>query len=173
MTKKITTFGIFTALMVVGGYILYFVSRAIPIPGSKFIFMGPYLTFVMILPLIRYPRFGTITLINLAFGGVMFILSPWMTLAIIVSGIAADIIMLLPIWMKIKQLLSMGVYNGMSALTSFYVSNYITGNMINEIFSFKSLLVLLVLAIITGILGGYAGLKVDKIYLRSFKIKKT
>lgn len=173
MTKKITTFGIFTALMVVGGYILYFVSRAIPIPGSKFIFMGPYLTFVMILPLIRYPRFGTITLINLAFGGVMFILSPWMTLAIIVSGIAADIIMLLPIWMKIKQLLSMGVYNGMSALTSFYVSNYITGNMINEILSFKSLLVLLVLAIITGILGGYAGLKVDKIYLRSFKIKKT
>lgn len=173
MTKKITTFGIFTALMIVGGYILYFVSRAIPIPGSKFIFMGPYLTFVMIMPLIRYPRFGTLTLINLAFGGVMFILSPWMTLAIIVSGIVADIIMLLPIWMKIKQLLSMGVYNGMSALTSFYVSNYITGNMINEIFSFKSLLVLLVLAIITGILGGYAGLKVDKIYLRSFKIKKT
>lgn len=166
MAKKITMFGIFTALMVVGGYILYFISKIISIPGSKFIFMGLYLTLVMILPLNRYPRFGTLSLINLVFGGVMFILSPWMTLAIIVSGIISDFVMLLPIWKNVKALLAMGVYNGMSFLTSFYISNYITGNLVYRILNFEVFLVVLVLTVITGILGGYAGLRLDKIYLK-------
>jgi hypothetical protein len=166
MAKKITMFGIFTALMVVGGYILYFISKIISIPGSKFIFMGLYLTLVMILPLNRYPRFGTLSLINLVFGGVMFILSPWMTLAIIVSGIISDFVMLLPIWKNVKPLLAMGVYNGMSFFTSFYISNYITGNLVYRILNFEVFLVVLVLTVITGILGGYAGLRLDKIYLK-------
>ena len=85
MEKKITTFAIFIALMIVGGYILTFTSKSIPIPGSKFIVMGPYLTLVMILMLVRYPRFGTLSMINLVFGLLMVIFSPWMTLAIIIS----------------------------------------------------------------------------------------
>ena len=162
MTRRITTFAIFTALMVVGGYIFYLISSAIPIPGSKFVFMGPYLTCVMSSLLIRYPRFGTLSLINMVFGGIMFILSPWMTLAIIVSGVVADFIMILPIWMKAKQLLSMGVYNGMSVLTSFYVGTYITGNVIYKILDLKVLIIAVVLAVITGIFGGYMGLKLNK-----------
>lgn len=170
MTKKITTIAIFTALMVVGGYIFYFISSTIPIPGSKFIFMGPYLTCVMVLPLIRYPNFGTLSLINLVFGGIMFILSPWMTLSIVVSGIVADFIMILPLWVKLKQLLSMGIYNGMSVLASFYISNYITGNVIYRVLSFKGLLIAVVLAIVTGVLGGYAGMKINKTYLKFKKV---
>lgn len=170
MTRKITTFGIFIASMIVGGYILYFLSSLVPIPGSKFIVMGPYLTFSMTFLLIRYPRFGTLSLINLVFGGIMFILSPWMTLAILVSGVLADLMMILPIWLKAKLLLAMGVYNGVSLLTSFYISNYITGNALYKILNFEALLVGLALAVITGMLGGYMGLKVNKKYL---KLEKT
>lgn len=170
MTRKVTTFAIFIALMIVGGYILYSISKVLPIPGSKFIVMGPYLTFVMILPLIRYPRFGTLSLINLAFGGLMVILSPWMTLAIVISGILADCALLLPIQVKAKQLLAMGVYNGISLLTSVYITTYITGNTLYKIINLKVLVVAFVISAVTGALGGYAGLKVDKSYL---KIRKT
>jgi energy-coupling factor transport system substrate-specific component len=166
MTRKITTFAIFTALMVIGGYILYFITKLLPIPGSKFIVMGPYLTFILMLILIRYPRFGTMTLINVVFGGVMFIISPWMTLSIVVSGLVADCAMLLPIWLKAKQLLSMGIYNGMSLLTYVYVTNYITGNMLYKVLNFEILIFTLAFAFITGILGAYVGIKVDKKYLK-------
>lgn len=166
MARKITTIGIFTAAMIVGGYILYFLSNLVPIPGSKFIMMGPYLTFTMTFPLIRYPRFGTLSLINLVFGGVMLIMSPWMTLAIVVSGILADFMMLLPIWLKVKQVLAMGVYNGVSLLTSFYISNYITGNALYKILNFEALLVGFGLAVLTGLLGGYMGLQANKKYLK-------
>jgi energy-coupling factor transport system substrate-specific component len=168
MTKKLTTFALFVALMVTGGYILYTLSKLVPIPGSKFVVMGPYLTFVMTLPLLRYPRFGTVTLINLTFGGVMLIINPWMTLTIVVSGLSADLVMLLPIKLKVKQLLTMGIYNGMSLMTSVYVSNYVTGNALYKIFSFEMLLLSFILAIITGMLGGLAGINVDKKYLKRF-----
>ena len=170
MTKRITTLAIFTALMIIGGYILYSISKLLPIPGSKFIVMGPYLTFVMILPLIRYPKFGTLSLINLVFGGIMVILSPWMMLAIVVSGILADCVMLLSIKIKVKQLLAMGIYNGISLLTSVYITNYVTGNVLYKIMNLKALLAAFTIAVITGALGGYCGLKIDKSYL---KIRKT
>jgi hypothetical protein len=167
MTRKLTTIAIFTTIMVTGGYVFYLIANLLPVPGSKFIVMGPYLTCVMILPLIRYPRFGTLSLINFVFGGVMFILSPWMTLAIIISGIAADLVMLLPVWTKVKQVLAMGVYNTASLLTSAYVTNYITGNVLYKILNFETLLLTSAIAFIAGALGGYAGLRVNKLYLKA------
>lgn len=166
MTRKITFFGIFTAAMLVGGYMLYFMSKLFPMPGSKIIIMGPYLTFVMILPLIRYPNFGTLSLINMVFGGVMFIINPWMMMAIVISGITADFAMLLPIRLKIKQVLAMGIYNGMSLLTSIYISNYVTGNALYKLLNSQGILVIGILAILTGMLGGYLGLKINKKYLK-------
>lgn len=162
-----TTIALFAAVMVVGGYVMYTLSNLVPIPGSKFVFMGPYLTCVMMIPLIRYPRFGTLSLINLVFGGLMFIFSPWMTLAIVVSGILADCGMLLPVKLKVKQLWAMGIYNGMSMLTSFCVTNYITGNGLFRILNFQVLLVAFVLSIIAGSLGGYAGQVIHRKYLGS------
>lgn len=170
MTRKITTFAIFAALMVLGGFIFYSISNIIPIPGSKFIVMGPYLTFVMIMPLIRYPRFGTLSLVNIVFGGLMLIISPWMTLAIVVSGVLADIIILIPIKQTVKHIIAMGIYNGASLLTSFYVTNYITGNALYQILHINVLVIALVIAFLSGALGGYAGIYVDKKYL---KIRKT
>lgn len=166
MARKVATFGIFTALMILGGSILYFISKLLPIPGSKLIVMGPYLTLILTLVINRYPRFGTISVINFVFGALMIIISPWMTFSIIVTGIISDIIMLLPIWFKVKQLLAMGVYNGMSLLTSVYIANYITGNTVFIILDPKVIIIATIIAFITGILGGYAGLKVDKIYIR-------
>ncbi|MBU3157569.1 hypothetical protein [Clostridium estertheticum] len=40
--------------------------------------------------LVSYPRFGTLSMINLVFGLLMVIFGPWMTLAIIISGVLAD-----------------------------------------------------------------------------------
>jgi hypothetical protein len=54
----------------------------------------------MILMLVSYTRFGTLSMINLAFGLLMVIFSPWMTLAIIISGVLADFTLLLPLATK-------------------------------------------------------------------------
>ena len=86
--------------MMVGGYILTFTSKSIPIPCNKFIVMSPYLTLVMILMLFSYPRFGTLSMIILVFGLLMVIFTPWMTLAIIISGVLADFTLLLPLATK-------------------------------------------------------------------------
>ncbi len=169
MTRKVTTLAMFSVLMVVGGYILYFISRIIPIPGSKFIIMGPYLTLIMMLPLARYPRYGTLSLINIVFAGIMLIFSPWMSLTIIVSGLAADCVMLLPLWRKLKLLLSMGIYNGVSLLSSIYITSYVTGNVLYRMLSIEVLLTILAVAILMGMLGGYAGLRIDELYLKRYK----
>ncbi|MDF2540472.1 MAG: hypothetical protein K0S47_190 [Herbinix sp.] len=166
MTKKITTLAMFAVLMVIGGYFLYFISRLLPIPGGKFIVMGPYLTCVMILPLLRYPKFGTLSMINVVFGGIMVIFNPWMTLAIIVSGILADLILLIPLQGKGKLLLAMGVYNGVSLLVSVWITNYVTGKLLFKIMDMPVLLLAFSVAVITGIIGGYAGLKLQKTYLK-------
>lgn len=166
MAKKLTTITLFTVLMLVGGYVLYFISNILPLPGSKFIVMGPYLTFVMTIPVIRYPRFGTISIMNCVFGGLMLIYTPWMTLAIVLSGIAADFMMLLPIKQKGRLLMSMGLYNGMSLLTSVVITNFITGNAIYRIMNIPVLLGVFILAFITGSVGGYAGIKLNNRYLK-------
>jgi hypothetical protein len=109
--KKITTFAIFIALMIVGGYILTFTSKSIPIPCNNFIVMSPYLTLVMILMLVSYPRFGTLSMINLVFRLLMVIFSPWMTLAIIISGVLADFTLLLPLEAKYYSSTSTSINN--------------------------------------------------------------
>jgi len=156
----------FVVIMVVGGYMLYLLSTAVPLPGSKFIFMGPFLTFVMMIPLERYPKFGTLSIINGIFGLVMLVISPWMTLAIIIAGVVSDLLMLLPIKMKIRCISALGVYNMVSLLVSVYITNSVTGNMLYEIVSPTALIVATIISFLTGALGANLGNYVNKKYLK-------
>lgn len=169
MLRKWLVFSNFVVIMVVGGYFAYFISTLIPIPGSKFITLGPFLTFVIMIPLERYPKFGTISIINIVFGLIMFMMSPWMTVAIIMSGILADLIMLSPINGWRKNVIALGVYNGLSFIISFWITNFVTGNLLYNVMGMKPLIVACILSFFTGAAGAYLGRRVSLRYLGHIK----
>lgn len=165
MLKKWLVFSNFVVIMVVGGYLAYLLSNVVPLPGSKFLVMGPFLTFILMIPLERFPKFGTISIINLVFGMILFILSPWMTLAVVSSGFTADFLMLIPSTHWLKRVLSLGIYNVMSFYTSLYVTNVITGNLLYNVVGPVTMAIVGLLCFLLGMLGAYLGRIVNIKYL--------
>ncbi|WP_425447402.1 hypothetical protein [Dethiothermospora halolimnae] len=163
-TKEITFIALTAALMVVVGYVLYSVSAILPIPGSKFIIHSSFLSFVLTLPVVHIRKIGTISMINFVFSFIMFFISPYMGLAILTSGLFTEIVGFL-IFRNYnsskKVLFTVALYPVFSLLTSFFVTNYITGNTIYLVIGNK--LTLIVLSIIIyglGLLGSYSALKI-------------
>lgn len=169
MLKKWLVFANFVVIMVIGGYLAYLLSTVIPIPGSKFLIMGPFLTLVLMIPLERYPKLGTLSIINLVFGLVLFMITPWMTLAIVVSGLAADLAMLFPTSHWIKRVVALGVYNTVSFGSTFYITNFITGNHLYVVVGPFMIAGILVLTFLAGVLGALAGRWIHMKYLRKVK----
>ena len=165
MLRKWLIFSNFIVIMVIGGYLAYLTSTLIPIPGSKFLVMGPFLTLVLMIPLERFPKFGTLSLINLVFGMILLMLTPWMTLAIVVSGFTSDLIMLLPVKHWFKRVFSLGIYNLMSFYTSLYVTHVITGNLLYNVIGPIAMVAVGVLCLILGMTGAYLGRLINKKYL--------
>jgi energy-coupling factor transport system substrate-specific component len=132
-TQDITFISLLAAVLVAGGYILYLLSRAIPLPGGKFVLMAPYLSLIMAIGLKRLKSSWTMALISLVFGGILIVFTPFMGLAILSAGILSHLSSrLLPgtsdspfkIWF------SAAFYPLWGFWLSLIVSNYFTGNLL-------------------------------------------
>jgi len=165
MLKKWLVISNFVVIMIIGGYLAYLLSTAIPLPGSKFLVMGPFLTFILMIPLERFPKFGTISVINFVFGMILFMLTPWMTLAILVSGTVSDLFMLIPSTHWFKRVFSLGIYNLLSFYTSLFVTNIITGNLLYNVVGPVAMTIVGLICFFMGMLGAYLGRKINIKYL--------
>ncbi len=93
-TRQLTYDALTLALLIVGGFILYYISSVVPVPGAKFLLMAPYLTIVLYYPVKRSPTPGTISLINLGFAALLSLMSFFMGIAIVLSGVLTDLTVL-------------------------------------------------------------------------------
>ncbi|OPJ54955.1 hypothetical protein [Alkalithermobacter paradoxus] len=163
-TREITLIGISVSLMIIIGYVFYTMASIIIIPGSRYVLMAPLLGFMFCIPLFNIRKIGTISLVSLVFGLIMMFINIFMSVAIISSGILTDTVsyILFRNYNNNKSIIcTSAFYPLFSLVTSFWVSNYITGNkaylMINKLYILISVSII---TYILGLIGSYFGYKV-------------
>lgn len=91
-TKELTLMAISVALMVILGTILYFVGRALPIPGGRLLAMAPAYSFIFTALILRTKRMGIISLVSFVFGFFLLKFTIFGVIAIWASAFLADIL---------------------------------------------------------------------------------
>lgn len=128
--KHITTMGIAIALLFVTGYVVYLITKPLLLPGAKFLLMAPLLSFLQFFPMALRPKGTSLLLLNLGFAAILAVMSPLMSIAILLSGLfSAGVYGLLRPLIKEEQAIhwSLSAYPPFAMLVSFYISVEITG----------------------------------------------
>jgi len=164
-TNHITFLGALVAVLVAGGYVLYVLSKAMPIPGGKFLVMGPYLSLIMLIALLRLKSVWSMTFVSLPFAVVISAFTPVMGAAIISAGILSDITGRLLFGTKLSDLrlcLRAALYPMWAIVLSLSISDYLTGNLLYGKAGLQPLILGAILAYALGIVGAFAGLSVTR-----------
>lgn len=162
--REISLIGITVALIVVLGFIFYFSSYILPLPGSKFIMMAPFLAFMYTIPLVKINKKGVILVISLLFAVMMSFITIIMGIAILSAGILTEITFnFLKKYKKKDQIIFSTPFFPLYSFLSFILlSELILGHqLINKI----SGLIFIIMGIVIyalGILGSKAAIKLNK-----------
>jgi energy-coupling factor transport system substrate-specific component len=155
--KDITFIAVLASVTVVIGFIFYFMSRFMPIPGNKFIIFAPFLGFIMYFPVKNKQKIGVITIFSLVFSFLMLFINFYMGLSIFLSGILTDLYSLIFFqnyrqdW---KMIASAGFYPTASFFWAFIMSYLFTGNMLfNLIAKWEIIFSLIFIIYLLGIIG--------------------
>ncbi|SKC89828.1 hypothetical protein [Maledivibacter halophilus] len=166
--RNLTFLGIITAALLVGGYFLYIISKTLPIPGSKFVFMAPYLSIFMYIAISKTKKLWTMTIVSFIFGGIMFFINPFMTMSIFLSGVLADLITVVFIrnyGTERNISISASLYPVWSFIIGVGVTNYITGNYMYKLFGIKLFALLIFIIYILGFIGTKVGFKLKSRFI--------
>lgn len=164
--REISLLGITVALIVVLGFVFYFSSYILPLPGSKFLMMAPFLAFMYTFPLIKINKKGVILILSLLFAIIMSFITLIMGVAILSAGILTEITSYI---FKNKNreteiVFSTAFFPLYSYLSFIFLSEFMLGyNLLSEN---TSLLLIIIGAVIyiLGVLGSKSAIKVnDKI----------
>lgn len=131
--QHITFVGLLVAALISGGYVLYLVGRLLPVPGSKFLVMAPYLALIMFTAQSRLRSPWTMTLVSLIFAAVISVFTPFMGVAILSAGLLSDLSgRLVPgdPHSEFRTCLVTALYPMWSFLLSLAVSNHLTGSIL-------------------------------------------
>ncbi|KXZ40489.1 energy-coupling factor transport system substrate-specific component [Alkalithermobacter thermoalcaliphilus JW-YL-7 = DSM 7308] len=160
-TKDITFIGISVSLIITLGYVFYTVGSIFLLPGSKYIFMAPFLGFMFCIVALKVRKRGTIFLVSTIFGFIMMLINIFMSFAIILSGILTDLIGLIFFRQYEKKVVYISaIYPLFSLIVSFFVSNYLTGNKLHlMIYNKYSFILAGIITYILGLVGSYLGYK--------------
>ncbi len=171
-TRQLTYDALTLTLLIVGGVVLYYLSKIIPIPGAKFLLMAPYLTIVLYYPVIRSPKPGTITVINLGFAALLSLVSLFMGIAIVLSGMLTDLTVIILFrrydtpW---KRRLGIAFYPAYAMLTSLFITDFITGKHLYGNFGIWPVLLMTLATYILGVGGAIMGDIIEKRVARGVK----
>lgn len=126
--KDLTSIGICIAIAVVLGRVLGILHGVLPF--SRGIVNAPFYSFLMAVMLYRTKKPGTMTLFALGYGGIMIgIATIFMSLAVIIGGILADLVLLLVVRKydsNLKIALCAPVYSAGGIIGTFIVVTYMT-----------------------------------------------
>lgn len=150
--KELSIIAMTISLIVVVGFLFYFLSYIFPVPGSKFILLAPFLSFMFSIPVNIIKKKGVIFVLSLLFAIFMSIINVFMGAAIFSAGLLTEIssLFLNKINKNKKTLYSTAFFPFYSFLTFVITSKFLLGhNFINH----DSILLISLLAIIIYILG--------------------
>jgi len=171
-TRQLTYDALTLTLLIVGGVVLYYLSKVIPFPGAKFLLMAPYLTIVLYYPVKRSPKPGTITVINLGFASLLSLVSLFMGLAIVLSGLLTDLsvfILFRQYDSKWKRRFGIAFYPAYAMLTSLFITDFITGKHLYGNFGLWPALIMTIITYALGIAGAVLGEIIERRVSRGVK----
>lgn len=164
-TSDITYMSFSIILLLSGGYLLYYMSLLFPVPGSKFLIMSPYLSLVLFFPIKKIKKVGVMSLISIIFGLILSIFTLFMGIAIILTGILADLTTLVFIRnykTNKKIIISTAFYPLYAYTTSIYITNFITGNLLYNIVKIDIFIFIGLIIFLLGIIGSFIGNNIYK-----------
>ncbi len=162
--ENITFIGLLVAVLVSGGYVLYMIGRALPIPGGKLLVMAPYLALIMFIAGARLRSPWTMTIVSVIFGAVISIFTPFMGAAILASGLLSDLSgRLIPgsACSVRRAIVVAAFYPAWAFVIALLVSNYLTGNVLFGSAGAGLLILGTVLAHLLGLGGAIVGVRVQ------------
>jgi len=174
MIKKLTAhdiamMGISVAILFVIGYLVYFITQPLLLPGAKFIFMAPLLSFSHYIPLYKRRKASTILFINICFGLLLFMMSPLMSVAIVVTGTLSALVLSLSnrlTSIENAMVIALTAYPPIALFVSFYISFYITGlNLYGDGISAALMIVLMICTLLA-----YFGIYLGKLLLKRTRL---
>ncbi len=132
-TKETALIALVAALNVVIGSVFYLAGNLLPVPGNKFLLFGPFLGFMMYVLLRTVPKRGTIFAASTVFSVLMLPFHFFMGMAIVGTGITTELGNLLLFRRfdsdrKIRW--GAALYPAMAFVWAFFVSVYLTGNLV-------------------------------------------
>lgn len=158
-TKNITEIGIALATLIVGGYAIFMVGGAIVLPGFKYLLMGPYLSLVMTIVIMRIKVKYLIFKFNLVFAGIMSMLNIFMGLSILLTGIATELTTSLVRGnLKLKSVVGGSFYSGYVTMSALIVSKMMIGGPIFEKITNTWILIAFLIACLLGFIGSRFGI---------------
>lgn len=174
-TRQLTYDALTLTLLIVGGVVLYYLSKIVPLPGAKFLLMAPYLTIVLYYPVKRSPKPGTITVINLAFAALLSLVTLFMGLAIVLSGLLTDLtvaVLFRRYDTKWKIRLGIAFYPAFAMLTSIFITDMITGKKLYGAFGPWPVTIMTILTYALGVFGAFVGEIIEKRVYRGVQMFK-
>ncbi len=164
--KDMTIIAITVALTFVFGWVFYLIANLFPIPGSKFVGVTVFSSFMLYFPVYKLKRNGIIFGVTAVLAGVMSLISILMGLAIISAGLMTELIswLFLDEFQGWKLRLVTGSFSLFGTLNSLLMTYYIAGG-----YGFSVLELIIPFIIMTAIsfIGGYLGA-----YLAYYIIKR-
>lgn len=161
--REISLLGITVSLIVVLGFIFYFSSYILPLPGSKFIMMAPFLAFMYTFPLIKINKNGVILILSLLFSIIMSFITLIMGAAILSAGILTEITSYIfkKQQRKTEIVFSTAFFPLYSYLSFIFLSEFLLGyKLLSENTSWLLILIGAVIYLL-GILGSKSAIKLD------------
>lgn len=169
-TKETALLGIMAAVVVVTGFLLYFLSTFFPIPGMKFVFLAPLLSFIFALILRKVNKKGTITIFSLILGGILSFITLFMGLAILFTGLLTELTgFIIDSINDKKNIIYTSAFFPVYSLLTF---GLITQFLLGEVFFTKDNLFLIIVVLVLVYSLGFLGAKLaDKFFERVDQIK--
>lgn len=164
-TRDTTFFALLLSALIAGGYVLFIISRTIPVPGFKYVIMAPYFALVLMFLMAKVPRKGAILLFNAGFAGIMSFITPVMGFAILSTGAMTEGVFILlskGIKKPTQHMITASSYSAFAVLTSILFTYWLTNIQVYEIIGPIGTAALTALAFILGAIGAYVGLVIRK-----------
>lgn len=160
--KDITSIAICIAIAVVLGKVLGILHGILPF--SRGIVNAPFYSFLMAVMLYRTKKPGTMTLFALGYGAIMIgIATIFMSIAVIIGGILADLILLLVVRKydsNLKIALCAPVYSAGGIIGTFFVVTFMTESARYIFTGYWAIIISVVSVYFIGLLGSLTAMKI-------------
>lgn len=158
--REIAYLAMFLAILIVGGFVVYQVTALSPLPGMKYVLMGPYIACIFYLAQSKVPVKWVMLKFSLSFAMIMVFFNVFMGIAISITGIIS-VLVSETIGRKYKLITSSVMFATLTPIVSITLAKYMIGGVFLEV-TFTWILLAGLLGCVFGLMGVFFGMKIEK-----------